>query len=74
MYRLEEIAKDGKYCKRLEKEKVFTVEDFLKALNKDPNDLVNVNSSNLSPMESQIFSFATLHQFIYVTLSPFLFL
>ncbi|CAD6252590.1 unnamed protein product [Miscanthus lutarioriparius] len=37
VHRLEEIAKV--YAERLEKENIFTVEDFLKALNKDPRNL-----------------------------------
>ncbi|KAG2621827.1 calmodulin-binding protein 60 F-like isoform X2 [Panicum virgatum] len=42
VHRLKEIAKDGIYCKRLEKEKILTVQDFLKALNKDPENLAKV--------------------------------
>jgi len=42
VHRLKEIAKDGIYCKRLEKEKIRTVQDFLKALNKDPEKLARV--------------------------------
>ncbi|KAG2629931.1 hypothetical protein PVAP13_3KG511500 [Panicum virgatum] len=42
VHRLKEIAKDGIYCKRLEKEKIRTVQDFLKALNKDPEKLAKV--------------------------------
>jgi len=40
---LEEIAKV--YAERLEKENIFTVEEFLKALNKDPRNLAKVNST-----------------------------
>uniref|UniRef100_A0ACD5XMZ0 Uncharacterized protein n=1 Tax=Avena sativa TaxID=4498 RepID=A0ACD5XMZ0_AVESA len=39
VYRLEEISKDGTYHKRLKKAQIFTVKDFLKALNKDANKL-----------------------------------
>jgi hypothetical protein len=39
VYRLEEISKDGTYRKRLDKAQIFTVRDFLKALNKDANKL-----------------------------------
>ena len=47
VHRLKEIAKDGIYCKRLEKEKILTVQDFLKALNKDPENLAKVNLLNI---------------------------
>ena len=50
VHRLKEIAKDGIYCKRLEKEKIRTVQDFLKALNKDPENLAKVNLLNISCM------------------------
>ena len=43
VHRLEEIAKV--YAERLEKENIFTVEHFLKALNKDPCNLAEVNST-----------------------------
>ncbi|KAL6622408.1 hypothetical protein ACP70R_032287 [Stipagrostis hirtigluma subsp. patula] len=46
VHRLEEISKDGKYCKRLEKEKIRTVEDSLKALNKDPDNLAKILQIN----------------------------
>ncbi|KAI4987489.1 hypothetical protein ZWY2020_020289 [Hordeum vulgare] len=39
VYRLEEIANDGTYHNRLKNAKIYTVEDFLKALNKDADDL-----------------------------------
>ncbi|XP_039843872.1 calmodulin-binding protein 60 D-like isoform X1 [Panicum virgatum] len=39
VFRLEEIARNGEYRKRLKKEGICTVQDFLKALNKDPNKL-----------------------------------
>ncbi|XP_040244978.1 uncharacterized protein [Aegilops tauschii subsp. strangulata] len=39
VYRLEEIANDGTYHRRLKNAKIYTVEDFLKALNKDADDL-----------------------------------
>lgn len=45
MRRLEEIAKV--YADRLEKEKIFTVEHFLKAFNEDPCKLAKVNSKIL---------------------------
>jgi hypothetical protein len=47
VYRLDEIAKDGKYCKRLKEKNIRTVEDFLKALNKDPDNLAEVNLLNI---------------------------
>ncbi|TVU49821.1 hypothetical protein EJB05_01159, partial [Eragrostis curvula] len=47
VHRLEEIAKDGRYFKRLEDNKICTVEDFLKALNKDPDNLAKVNLANI---------------------------
>jgi hypothetical protein len=43
VHRLEEIAKV--YAERLEKENIFTVEHFLKALNEDPCNLAKVNST-----------------------------
>ncbi|KAJ1265776.1 hypothetical protein BS78_08G100500 [Paspalum vaginatum] len=42
VHRLEGISKDGELYKRLEKEKIITVEDFLKAYNKDPYNLANI--------------------------------
>ncbi|KAM0921732.1 hypothetical protein ACQ4PT_006673 [Festuca glaucescens] len=39
VYRLEEISKDGTYRKRLNDAQIYTVRDFLKALNKDANKL-----------------------------------
>jgi hypothetical protein len=39
VYRLEEISKDGTYRKRPKKAQIFTVQDFLKALNRDANKL-----------------------------------
>ncbi|KAM0911954.1 hypothetical protein ACQ4PT_013133 [Festuca glaucescens] len=39
VYRLEEISKDGTYRKRLNDAQIYTVWDFLKALNKDANKL-----------------------------------
>ncbi|PNT62548.1 calmodulin-binding protein 60 A isoform X3 [Brachypodium distachyon] len=39
VYRLEEISKDGIYHKRLQKAHIFTVHDFLKALNKNDKKL-----------------------------------
>ncbi|CAN6356466.1 unnamed protein product, partial [Urochloa humidicola] len=42
VHRLKKIAKGGTYCKRLEDENIFTVQDFLKALNKDPDNLAKV--------------------------------
>ncbi|KAM0824721.1 hypothetical protein ACQ4PT_070012 [Festuca glaucescens] len=42
VYRLEEISKDGVYSKRLKEVQIFTVKDFLKALNKDANKLREV--------------------------------
>jgi hypothetical protein len=42
VYRLEEIARNGAYHKRLEDAHISTVEGFLKVLNKDPNKLRKV--------------------------------
>ncbi|XP_062202238.1 calmodulin-binding protein 60 F-like [Phragmites australis] len=42
VYRLEEIAKDGAYHKRLKEANICTVQDFLKALNKDSNELFKI--------------------------------
>ncbi|VAI28486.1 unnamed protein product [Triticum turgidum subsp. durum] len=39
VYRLEEISRDGIYHRRLKNAHIFTVEDFLKALNKDADEL-----------------------------------
>ncbi len=39
VFRLEEICKDGTYHKRLQKAKIFTVHDFLKALNTNAKKL-----------------------------------
>ncbi|CAN6361272.1 unnamed protein product [Urochloa humidicola] len=49
VHRLEEIAKDGKYRKRLAEKNIFTVEDFLKALNKDPDNLTNILEISSKP-------------------------
>ncbi|GJN34806.1 hypothetical protein PR202_gb23502 [Eleusine coracana subsp. coracana] len=46
VHRLEEIAKDGRYFKRLENNNIYTVEDFLKALNKDPDNLAKILEIN----------------------------
>ncbi|KAG0521193.1 hypothetical protein BDA96_08G140200 [Sorghum bicolor] len=45
VHRLEEIAKV--YAERLEKENIFTVEHFLKALNKDPCNLAEILRVNM---------------------------
>uniref|UniRef100_A0A0E0MNH5 Uncharacterized protein n=1 Tax=Oryza punctata TaxID=4537 RepID=A0A0E0MNH5_ORYPU len=42
VHRLEEIAINGKYCKRLAENGIKTVKDFLKDLNKDPDNLANI--------------------------------
>ncbi|EEC69484.1 hypothetical protein OsI_38699 [Oryza sativa Indica Group] len=42
VHRLEEIAINGIYCKRLVEKGIKTVKDFLKALNKDPDNLANI--------------------------------
>ncbi|CAL4898768.1 unnamed protein product [Urochloa decumbens] len=42
VYRLEEIARDGAYHKRLQEANICTVEGFLKALNKDSDELCNI--------------------------------
>uniref|UniRef100_A0A0D9Y088 Calmodulin-binding protein n=1 Tax=Leersia perrieri TaxID=77586 RepID=A0A0D9Y088_9ORYZ len=42
VHRLEEIAINGKYCSRLADNGIETVENFLKALNKDPDNLANI--------------------------------
>ncbi|CAL4891737.1 unnamed protein product [Urochloa decumbens] len=42
VYRLEEIARDGAYHKRLQEANICTVEGFLKALNKDSDELYNI--------------------------------
>lgn len=39
---LEKISKDGDYHKRLQNTQIYAVKDFLKALNKDPNNLREV--------------------------------
>ncbi|CAL4898754.1 unnamed protein product [Urochloa decumbens] len=42
VHRLEAIAKNGKYRKRLEKKSIITVQDFIRALNKDPDNLASI--------------------------------
>ncbi|KAJ1265757.1 hypothetical protein BS78_08G099900 [Paspalum vaginatum] len=42
VYRLDAIAKDGAYHKRLQEANIHTVQDFLKALNKDPDELYKI--------------------------------
>ncbi|KAF0887767.1 hypothetical protein E2562_003999 [Oryza meyeriana var. granulata] len=42
VHRLEEIAINGIYCKRFAEKGIENVEDFLKALNKDPDNLANI--------------------------------
>ncbi|GJM95468.1 hypothetical protein PR202_ga12206 [Eleusine coracana subsp. coracana] len=42
VHRLEEIANGGKYYDRLRQENIVTVQDFLKALNKDPDNLARI--------------------------------
>uniref|UniRef100_A0A0D9Y084 Calmodulin-binding protein n=1 Tax=Leersia perrieri TaxID=77586 RepID=A0A0D9Y084_9ORYZ len=39
VFRLEEISKDGTYHKRLKRDKIFKVRDFLKAMNKNAKKL-----------------------------------
>ncbi|TVU49845.1 hypothetical protein EJB05_01183 [Eragrostis curvula] len=46
VYRLEKISKNGDYHKRLQEAQIYTVEDFLKALNKDPDNLCKVLKMN----------------------------
>lgn len=41
VYRIDTIARDGVYHKRLQEANIHTVQDFLKALNKDPDELYN---------------------------------
>jgi hypothetical protein len=42
VYRIEAIARDGAYHQRLQGANIHTVQDFLKALNKDPDELYKV--------------------------------
>nr|CAB3466141.1 unnamed protein product [Digitaria exilis] len=42
VYRIETIARDGAYHQRLQEANIHTVQDFLKALNKDPNELYKI--------------------------------
>lgn len=48
VYRLENIAINGEYRRRLNDQKIYTVEDFLKALHKDEEELAKVRLSNIS--------------------------
>ncbi|OEL26926.1 Calmodulin-binding protein 60 D [Dichanthelium oligosanthes] len=51
VFRLEEIARNGPYRRRLQEAEIFTVQDFLKALNKDPNklrEILKMESKNTS--------------------------
>ena len=43
VWRLEKIGKDGSFHKRLTKEGIFTVEDFLRRLVRDEQKLRNVS-------------------------------
>ncbi|KAJ1265798.1 hypothetical protein BS78_08G101400, partial [Paspalum vaginatum] len=47
VHRLEGISKDGELYKRLEMANIITVEDFLKAFNKDPCILANILKLNM---------------------------
>ncbi|RCV18866.1 hypothetical protein SETIT_3G337700v2 [Setaria italica] len=42
VYRIEAIARDGAYHKRLQEANIHTVQDFLKALNKDSEELYKI--------------------------------
>jgi hypothetical protein len=64
VHRLEEIAINGIYCKRLVEKGIKTVKDFLKALNKDPDNLANVQSLFRHILSSPLL--------ISITSSPFL--
>lgn len=64
VHRLEEIAINGIYCKRLVEKGIKTVKDFLKALNKDPDNLANVQSLFRHILSSPLL--------IPITSSPFL--
>lgn len=43
VWRLEKIGKDGSFHKRLNKQGIFTVEDFLKFVIRDPQKLRKVS-------------------------------
>jgi Calmodulin binding protein-like len=45
VWRLEKIGKDGAFHKRLKKQNIKTVKDFLTSLNHDPARLRNVHAS-----------------------------
>ena len=44
VWRLEKIGKDGSFHKRLNNSGIFTVEDFLRSVVRDPQILRNVSS------------------------------
>ncbi|XP_062013276.1 calmodulin-binding protein 60 D-like isoform X2 [Rosa rugosa] len=48
VWRLEKIGKDGSFHKRLNKAGVFTVEDFLRLVNRDSQRLRNILGSGMS--------------------------
>ncbi|XP_018630109.1 calmodulin-binding protein 60 B [Nicotiana tomentosiformis] len=48
VWRLEKIGKDGSFHKRLNKAEIFTVEDFLRLVVRDPQKLRNILGSGMS--------------------------
>ncbi|KDP22927.1 hypothetical protein JCGZ_01764 [Jatropha curcas] len=48
VWRLEKIGKDGSFHKKLNSHKIFTVEDFLRLLVRDPQKLRNILGSGMS--------------------------
>ncbi|KAK7265719.1 hypothetical protein RJT34_33342 [Clitoria ternatea] len=48
VWRLEKIGKDGAFHKRLSREKIYTVKDFLKVLNLDPARLRSILGTGMS--------------------------
>lgn len=44
VWRLEKIGKDGSFHKRLNNNEIFSVEDFLRLVVRDPQKLRNVSS------------------------------
>lgn len=54
VWRLEKIGKDGSFHKRLNKAGIFTVEDFLRLVVRDPKRLRSVRSLINSPVQKLV--------------------
>lgn len=72
VWRLEKIGKDGSFHKRLNKSGIFTVEDFLRLVVRDPQKLRNVRISKFSCKD--VFFFVCFFSLLWYTNLVFTFI